>query len=57
MYAQTDVHENREFYFQGTPYENWDHYLSISPLKYIRNAKTPTLIHVGHDDPRGAAAS
>jgi len=52
MYAQTDVHENREYYFQGTPYENWDHYLAVSPLKYIKNAKTPTLIHVGHDDPR-----
>jgi dipeptidyl aminopeptidase/acylaminoacyl peptidase len=52
MYAQTDVHENREYYFQGTPYENWDHYLAMSPLKYIKNAKTPTLIHCGQDDPR-----
>lgn len=52
MFAQTDVHENREYYFQGTPYDNWDHYLAISPLKYIKNAKTPTLIHVGHDDAR-----
>ncbi len=52
MYAETDVHANREFYFKGTPYDNWDHYLDVSPLKYIRNAKTPTLIHVGHDDPR-----
>ncbi len=52
MYAETDVHPNREFYFQGTPYENWDHYIAMSPLKYIKNAKTPTLIHVGHDDPR-----
>lgn len=52
MYAQTDVHANREFYFQGTPYENWDHYLDISPIKYIKNAKTPTLIQVGGDDQR-----
>lgn len=52
MYAETDVHENREYYFKGTPYDNWDHYISISPLKYIKNAKTPTLIHVGHDDAR-----
>jgi dipeptidyl aminopeptidase/acylaminoacyl peptidase len=52
MYAQTDVHDIREFYLQGTPYENWEHYLAVSPLKYIKNAKTPTLIHVGHDDPR-----
>ena len=52
MYAETDVHPNREFYFQGTPYENWDHYIAMSPLRYIRNAKTPTLIHVGQEDPR-----
>ena len=52
MYAQTDVHPNREFYLKGTPYENWDHYLAMSPLKYIKNAKTPTLIQVGQDDPR-----
>ena len=52
MYAETDVHPNREFYFQGTPYDNWDHYLAMSPLTYIKNAKTPTLIHVGHDDQR-----
>lgn len=52
MYAETDVHPNREFYFQGTPYDNWDHYIAMSPLRYIKNAKTPTLIHVGHDDQR-----
>ncbi|MGH9662664.1 MAG: alpha/beta hydrolase family protein, partial [Bryobacteraceae bacterium] len=52
MYAQTDVQGNREFYFQGKPWENWDHYVSVSPLKYIKNARTPTLIHVGHDDAR-----
>ncbi len=52
MYAQTDVHANREFYFQGTPYENWEHYLEISPIRYIKNAKTPTLIQVGGDDQR-----
>ncbi|HEY3742128.1 MAG TPA: S9 family peptidase, partial [Bryobacteraceae bacterium] len=52
MYAETDVHPNREFYMQGTPYDNWDHYVAMSPLRYIRNAKTPTLIHVGQDDPR-----
>ncbi len=52
LYAQTDVQSNREFYFKGLPYENWDHYIEVSPLRYIRNAKTPTLIHVGHDDQR-----
>jgi dipeptidyl aminopeptidase/acylaminoacyl peptidase len=52
LYAQTDVQNTREFYFKGTPYENWDHYIKVSPLKYIKNAKTPTLIHFGEDDQR-----
>ncbi len=52
LYAQTDVQAAREFYFQGTPYENWDHYVEVSPLRYILNASTPTLIHFGEDDRR-----
>jgi dipeptidyl aminopeptidase/acylaminoacyl peptidase len=52
MYAQTDVQSPREFYFKGKPYDNWDHYVEVSPLKYIKNAKTPTLIHVCEGDPR-----
>lgn len=52
MYAQTDIQGTREFYFKGKPWENWDHYLDVSPLKYIKNAKTPTLIHVCNGDPR-----
>jgi dipeptidyl aminopeptidase/acylaminoacyl peptidase len=52
MYAQTDVQVPREFYFKGRPYDNWDHYVEVSPLKYIKNAKTPTLIHVGEADQR-----
>jgi len=52
MYAQTDVQSPREFYFRGKPWENWDHYVAVSPLKYITQARTPTLIHVGEADPR-----
>ena len=52
MYAQTDVQVPREFYFKGRPYENWDHYVAVSPIRYITRAKTPTLIHVGEADPR-----
>ncbi len=52
LYAQTDVQFTREFYFQGTPYERWDHYLEVSPLRYIRRARTPTLIHFGEEDRR-----
>jgi dipeptidyl aminopeptidase/acylaminoacyl peptidase len=52
MYAETDIQDVREFYFKGMPYDNWDHYVAVSPLKYIKRAKTPTLIHVGEKDPR-----
>ena len=49
-YAQVGDLYIREFLFNGTPYNNWDHYIKESPLKYIKNAKTPTLIHVGEND-------
>ncbi|MFB0519334.1 MAG: prolyl oligopeptidase family serine peptidase [Acidobacteriota bacterium] len=52
LYAQTDVQFTREFYFQGKPYDNWDDYVRVSPLKYIKKAKTPTLIHFGEKDQR-----
>jgi len=52
LYAQTDVQHTREFYFMGTPYDNWEHYIDVSPLKYIKNARTPTLIHFGEDHRR-----
>ncbi|MEZ5351207.1 MAG: hypothetical protein R2762_01095 [Bryobacteraceae bacterium] len=50
MFAQTDVQRNREFYFQGAPYDRFDHFWNVSPLKYIKNAKTLTLIHVVEGD-------
>jgi dipeptidyl aminopeptidase/acylaminoacyl peptidase len=52
MYAQSDIQRNREFYYKGKPYDRFDHYWDVSPLKYIKNAKTPTLIHVVDGDPR-----
>ncbi|MGE0886676.1 MAG: prolyl oligopeptidase family serine peptidase [Blastocatellales bacterium] len=53
MYAQSDVQRNREFYFGGKPpYEDFSKYWDVSPLKFINNAKTPTLIHVVDGDPR-----
>ena len=52
MYAETDIQSNREFYFKGQPWNNWEHYVEVSPLRYIKNAKTPTLIHVGEADQR-----
>jgi dipeptidyl aminopeptidase/acylaminoacyl peptidase len=52
MWAQSEVQVDREFYFQGKPYENPEHYREVSPITYIKNAKTPTLIMCGTDDPR-----
>jgi dipeptidyl aminopeptidase/acylaminoacyl peptidase len=53
MYAQSDVQRNRQFYLGNElPYHNFDAYWDQSPLKYITNARTPTMIHVVEGDPR-----
>ncbi|MBM4186802.1 MAG: S9 family peptidase [Gemmatimonadetes bacterium] len=53
MYAQSDVQRNRQWYMGGDlPYDNHEAYWRVSPLKYIKNAKTPTMIHVVDGDPR-----
>jgi dipeptidyl aminopeptidase/acylaminoacyl peptidase len=53
MYAQSDVQRNRRFYVgDDLLYDNFDMYWDQSPLKYIKNAKTPTMIHVVQGDPR-----
>lgn len=54
MYAQSDVHRNRQFYLgDGLLYDdNFDVYLKQSPIAYIKNARTPTLFHVVQGDPR-----
>jgi len=53
MYAQSDVQRNRQFYLgDKLPYDDHEAYWSQSPIKYIRNAKTPTMIHVVEGDPR-----
>ncbi len=53
MYAQSDVQRNRQNYLGGKlPYDDHEAYWNQSPLKYIRNARTPTMIHVVDGDPR-----
>ena len=52
MYAQSDVQGVREFYLGGKPYDAWDNFVHESALKFVKNAKTPTLIHVGEADQR-----
>ncbi len=53
MYAQSDVQRNRQYYMGNKlPYDDFEGYWRQSPLKYIKNAKTPTMIHVVDGDPR-----
>jgi dipeptidyl aminopeptidase/acylaminoacyl peptidase len=53
MYAESDMQRNRQYYLgDKLPYDDFDAYWSQSPLKYIKNAKTPTMIHVVDGDPR-----
>jgi dipeptidyl aminopeptidase/acylaminoacyl peptidase len=53
MYAQSDVQRNRQYYLGNKlPYDDFDAYWNQSPIKYIRNARTPTMIHVVEGDPR-----
>jgi dipeptidyl aminopeptidase/acylaminoacyl peptidase len=55
MYAQSDVQRVRQWYvgdkmyWEGNEYQNW---WKQSPIAYIKNAKTPTMIHVVDGDPR-----
>jgi dipeptidyl aminopeptidase/acylaminoacyl peptidase len=50
--GQTDARRYRRFEFEGWPWENPEGYRRLSPLTYIANAKTPTLILVGEQDAR-----
>ncbi len=53
MYAQSDVQRNRQHYLgDKLPYDDFEAYWRQSPIRYIRNAKTPTMIHVVEGDPR-----
>jgi dipeptidyl aminopeptidase/acylaminoacyl peptidase len=53
MYAQSDVQRNRQYYLgDELLYHDFEPYWEQSPLKYIANASTPTMIHVVEGDPR-----
>jgi len=53
MFAQSDVQRNRQEYLGGKlPYEDFEPYWKQSPIRYIKNARTPTMIHVVDGDPR-----
>ena len=46
--TESDAYYDRWFF--GTPYENADNFLKHSPITFIKNAKTPTLIIQGLND-------
>jgi len=52
FYGQSDIQKYRAFEFQGAPWETPENWTRSSPITYIKNARTPTLILVGEDDRR-----
>ncbi|MEO6444186.1 MAG: prolyl oligopeptidase family serine peptidase [Gemmatimonadaceae bacterium] len=53
MYAQSDMQDVRAHYLGNKlPYDDFEAYWKQSPIRYIKNAKTPTMIHVVDGDPR-----
>ncbi|MFN2315515.1 MAG: prolyl oligopeptidase family serine peptidase [Gemmatimonadales bacterium] len=53
MYGTSDFQRPREEWFDGKPpYDHFEAYWNASPLKYVTNARTPTLIYSTEGDPR-----
>jgi len=52
FYAQTDMHYIREIWHTGTPYERAELFRAKSPINYVRDASTPTIIFCGANDRR-----
>lgn len=53
MYSQTDLHRYLQwFYSDKAPWEATDLYWDRSPMKYVKNVKTPTMIMHGQVDTR-----
>lgn len=53
MYSQTDIHRYLNwFYSDKAPWQNQELYWDRSPMKYVNNVKTPTMIMHGQVDTR-----
>jgi dipeptidyl aminopeptidase/acylaminoacyl peptidase len=50
--GQSDIQKYRDFEFEGAPWDAPEHWRRASPMTWIRNAKTPTLILIGENDRR-----
>ena len=46
----TENESGYDEWFYGTPYEKLDAFIRSSPITYVKNAKTPTLLLQGADD-------
>ncbi|MFP8489213.1 S9 family peptidase [Gracilimonas sp. Q87] len=51
-YVNTDIHPFTRQYLKATPWEDQEIYERTSPMTYINNASTPTLIQHGEFDRR-----
>jgi dipeptidyl aminopeptidase/acylaminoacyl peptidase len=53
MYSQSDIHLYMRNFFDGkAPWDNFQEYWDHSPMKFIGNVKTPTMILHGQSDTR-----
>ncbi|MGB7024976.1 MAG: S9 family peptidase, partial [Candidatus Acidiferrales bacterium] len=53
MYSQTDIHRYlRQFFDLKAPWDNFQEYWDHSPMKFVENVKTPTMILHGQADTR-----
>ena len=53
MYSQTDIHRYLALFLGlKSPWDNFDEYWEHSPMKYVENVKTPTMILQGQADTR-----
>ena len=53
MYGESDTQRGRQWYLGDKMYwDDMERWWKQSPAAYIRNAKTPTMIHVVDGDPR-----
>ncbi len=51
-YVNTDIHPFTRQYLKATPWDDPKIYADTSPMTYIKQARTPTLIQHGEDDAR-----
>jgi dipeptidyl aminopeptidase/acylaminoacyl peptidase len=51
-YVNTDIHPFTRYYLAATPWDEMEIYQKTSPMTYIKQARTPTLIQHGQQDRR-----